>query len=84
MTIFLMGTNKLQMNSRVINKTGNRDGKHSTVRIFCIVKSFLNSLVEISEFGHLKSNRCEKISIIVKGNTDLSRSWSHYSDSIHR
>lgn len=76
-----MGTNKLQMNSRVVNKTGNRDDKHSTVRTFCIVKSFL---VEISEIGQLKPTRCEKISITVKGKTDLSQTWCYYSDSIHR
>lgn len=79
-----MGTNKLQMNSRVVNKTGNRNDKHSTVETFCIVKSFLNTLNEISEFGQLKPTRCEKISIIVKGNTGPSQSWSYYSDSIHR
>jgi len=58
------------MNSRVVKKqTGNRDDKHSAVETFCIVKSFLNSLVEISEFGQPKPTRCEKISITVKSNT---------------
>jgi len=79
-----MGTNKLQMNYRVVNKTGNRDDKHSTEGTFCIVKSFLSSLVEISEIGQLKPARCQKISIMVKGKTDLSQTWCYYSDSIHR
>jgi len=60
------------MNSRVVNETGNRDDKHSTLETFCIVKSFLNGLDKISEFGQFKPTRCEKISIIVKGNRPVS------------
>lgn len=37
-------------------------------RTFCIVKSFSS---EISEFGRLTRARCEKVPIMVKGETDV-------------